>query len=107
MKLFQANCLGEERRSMRRISYPILILFVFAALSIQTASAQFPKIKIPKVKPQPTPTEPAEPAPASETRPSQPQPDNRETVKPGATAGDSTAQEGQPTIAKDSVQVFT
>ncbi len=92
---------------MRRISYPILILFVFAALSIQTASAQFPKIKIPKVKPQPTPTEPAQPAPASETRPSQPQPDNRETVKPGATAGDSTAQEGQPTIAKDSVQVFT
>ncbi len=92
---------------MRRISYPILILFVFAALSIQTASAQFPKIKIPKPKPQPAPTESAPTVADSETQPSQPQPDTRETVKPGASAVDSTAQEGQPTIAKDSVQVFT
>ena len=89
---------------MRRISHLILMLSVFAALSIQTASAQFPKIKIPK---QPTPSETAQPAPANDSQPTQPQPNTRETVKPGALAGNSAAQEGRPTIAKDSVQVFT
>src|SRR5260370_42273931 len=89
---------------MRRISYLILMLSVFAALSIQTASAQFPKIKIPK---QPTPSETAQPAPANDSQPTQPQPNTRETVKPGALEGNSDAQEGRPTIAKVTVQIFT
>ena len=91
---------------MRRISFLILASWI-GVLSFQTASAQFPKIKIPKPKPQPTPTETSQPAPNGDTQPAQPQPDTRETVKPGASAGNSAAQEGQPTIAKDSVQVFT
>src|SRR5260370_39979733 len=73
----------------------------------QSASAQFPKVKIPKPNPQPAPTESAPPVAGSETQPSQPQPDTSEAVKPRASPGNSAAQEGQPTIAKDSVQVFT
>ena len=92
---------------MGRISYPILMLSVLAALSIQTASAQFSKIKIPRSKPQPAPTETTSPVAGSETQPSQPQPDTREKVKPGASVGNSAAEDGQPTIAKDSVQVLT
>jgi hypothetical protein len=94
---------------MTKTSLRILGLSIFTALCLQTASAQLP-IKIPKVskpKPQATPTEDAEPTPSRETRPSQPQPDSRDTAQPGASAGNAAAQEGQPTIAKDSVQVFT
>src|SRR5207245_6796699 len=87
---------------MTRISLRILGLSIFTALSIQTASAQLPKIKIPKPKPQPTPTEDAEPTPSREIQPSQPQPDKRNTAKPAASGGNSAAQEGQPTVAKDS-----
>ena len=92
---------------MRRISFLILTLCILGMLSFQIASAQFPKLpKIPKQpKTQPTPTDTGQPAPSGDTQPAQPQPDTRETVKPGA--GNSAAQEGQPTIAKDSVQVFT
>ena len=90
---------------MRRISFLILASWI-GVLSFQTASAQFPKIKIPKPKPQPTSTETGQP-PNGDTQPAQPEPDTRETAKPGASAGNSAAQEGQPTIAKDSVQVFT
>lgn len=90
--------------ALHALGSAMLLLFF-----IGNASAQLP-IKIPKVskpKAQPTPTEDAQPAPASETRPSQPQPDYRDTAKPVPSAGNSAAQEGQPTIAKDSVQVFT
>src|SRR5690349_9761388 len=66
---------------------------------LQTASAQLP-IKIPKIpKPnQPKPdssTPPTQPASGSEAQPSQPRP-------PAAAPG-----EDQPTIAKDSIKVFT
>src|SRR5437660_4668263 len=87
---------------MTKTSLGILGLSTFTALSIQTALAQLPKIKIPKPKPQPTPTEDAEPTPSRETRPSQPQPDRRNSAKPAASVGNAAAQEGQPTIAKDS-----
>jgi len=89
---------------MRKISVVVTLSIGMLFIS-QSALAQLPKIKIPKPKPQPTPTESAPRVAGSE--PSQPQPDTSEAVKPGASAGNSAAQEGQPTIAKDSVQVFT
>jgi hypothetical protein len=91
---------------MRKISSLVIALLVSMLLMSQSASAQFPKIKIPKPKPQPTPTEEAEPASAGDTEPTQPEPNNRATRKPSASGGNA-AGEGQPTIAKDSVQVFT
>src|SRR5207237_7624137 len=91
---------------MRLISFLILASCI-GVLSFQTASAQFPKIKIPKPKTQPAPTETSQPAASGDAQPSQPQPDTRETVKSGTSVGNSAAQESQPTIAKDSVQVFT
>jgi len=92
---------------MTKFSFRIFALSIFAALSVQTTLAQFPKIKIPRPKTQSTPTETSQPAPSGDTQLKQPQPDTRETVKLGASVGNSAAQEGQPTIAKDSVQVFT
>jgi hypothetical protein len=91
---------------MRKISVVVALLIGMLFIS-QSVLAQLPKIKIPKPKPQPAPTESAPPVAGSETQPSQPQPDTSEAVKPGALARNSAAQEGQPTIAKDSVQVFT
>ena len=85
----------------------MIALLIGLFLISQSASAQFPKIKIPKPTPQPAPKENAPTVASSETQPSQPQPDTREAVKPGVSAGKSAAQESQPTIAKDSVQVFT
>jgi hypothetical protein len=90
--------------ALHALASAMLLLFF-----IGNASAQLP-IKIPKVskpKPQPTPTEDAEPAPASETRPSQPQPDNRNAAKRPSSVGNTAGAEDQPTIAKDSVRVFT
>ncbi len=92
---------------MRRISLLILVFSVSAAFNVQTTSAQLPKIKLPKPKRQPASTVTGQPAPSGDTQPAQPQPDTRETVKPGAPAGSPAAQEGQPMIAKDSIQVFT
>jgi hypothetical protein len=62
---------------MRTASSVSLALFVTMVLGMQTASAQFPKIKIPKPKPtpeaQPTPdSQTSQPAPSSETPTSQP-----------------------------------
>src|SRR5713226_4400548 len=82
---------------MRKISMLTIAVLVGMVLSLQTVSAQFPKIpKIPKPKPQPTPTETAQPTPNSNAQPAQPQPESRNTTTPAATG---------PTINKPSIQV--
>jgi len=84
---------------MKKISLLTLAVLVFAVVSFQTASAQFPKLpKIPKPsqpKPQPTPTDTAQPTTNSNTQPAQPE--NRNTTKP-AVAGTA--------IDKPSIQLF-
>jgi len=90
---------------MKRISCLLIVILIGMLFIFQSAAAQFPKIKIPKPKPQPTPTESAPTVAGSDTQPSEPRSDTREAAKPGSSTG--VAQEGQPTIAKDSVEVFT
>lgn len=80
------------------------IAFLIGVLSFQTASAQFPKIKIPKPRP---PTGATETSSNKDAQPTESQPDPRGGSKPGNSAGISATQATQPSIAKDSVQVFT
>ncbi|HEX8161919.1 MAG TPA: hypothetical protein VF538_08610 [Pyrinomonadaceae bacterium] len=89
---------------MKRSWLLAIALSVVAVFSAHTASAQLPKLpKIPKPnqpKPQPAPTETAQPAPSNNTQPAQPQPESAAATRPPAASG-----QGQPTIAKDSVQM--
>ncbi len=88
---------------MQRSSLLTLALLVVAFLTLQTASAQFPRVpKIPKPKPQPPPTVTAQ-QPAEENTPSEPA-ENRSEAKQTPMAGGG-APADHPTIAKDSVQV--
>ena len=81
---------------MKKISLPILAVVVFAILSLQTASAQFPKIpKIGKPSPQPTPVNTAQPT-VTNSQPSPSQPD---------TQGPTTSASTGATINKPSVQI--
>ena len=82
---------------MKKISLLTLAVLVFAAFSLQTASAQFPKI--PKIgkpsQPQPTPVDKAQPT-GTNSQPSRSQPDIQ---SPTTSAADG------PTINKPSVQI--
>src|SRR5207237_8116609 len=89
---------------MRKSLFFTSALLFVSFLSLQTASAQLPvKIKIPKPsqpKPQPSPTESTQPSPTSEAQPAKPaQPEN--SVTPPTIS----RSDGQPTIAKDSIEV--
>jgi hypothetical protein len=87
----------------KSLSLTFVLLFV-SFLSLQTASAQFPvKIKIPKPsqpKPQPSPTESTQPSPTSDAQPTRPAQPESSVTQPAITRSD-----GQPTIAKDSIEV--
>ncbi len=84
---------------MKKISLRTLAVLVFAVFSLQTASAQFPKI--PKIgkpsppQPQPTPTDTAQPA-STNSQPATSQPDSRNT-KISASTG--------PALNKPSIQI--
>lgn len=83
----------------------LTLALLISFLTFKCVSAQLPKIKIPKPKPQPTSTQTEQPS--GDTQPRQPEPEANESVKPAVDAKNSSVQEGQPTIAKDSVQVIT
>jgi hypothetical protein len=83
---------------MKKFFFPALAVLVFTVFSLQTASAQFPKIKIPKVnqpKSEPTPDS-AQPTSTNNSQPAQPQPENRNISLSAATG---------PTINKPSIQI--
>src|SRR5260221_14341953 len=67
---------------MKKISLKTLAVLVFAVFSLQTASAQFPKIpkkgKPSPPQPQPTPTDTAQPA-STNSQPATSQPDSGNT----------------------------
>jgi hypothetical protein len=90
---------------MRRSSLPALLaFFVVALLTLQTASAQFPRIpRIPKPQPKPTPTTTAQPTPDAQPAPSQPGTRNEKT--PAASPANESAGQDRPTVAKDSIQL--
>lgn len=92
---------------MRRSSLPTLAFFIVVLLTVQIASAQFPRLpKIPKPqpKPQPTPTTTAQPTPTPDAPAAQPE--TQTETKPAATAAAPTSGgEDGPTIAKDSIQL--
>ena len=89
---------------MRRSSLSALAFLIVALVSLQIASAQFPRLpKIPKPnQPKPTPTPNAQPATTTDA-PQPAQPDSRNETKPATTA--AAAGEDAPTIAKDSIQL--
>jgi hypothetical protein len=86
---------------MRRLSLLSCAFLIFAVIGWQNASAQLPRIKLPKTS-QPK-TQPSTTAGAQPTR-KDAQPESRNETTPMA-AGNSAANQDQPTIAKDSVQV--
>jgi hypothetical protein len=89
---------------MRRISLPALTLLIGALLSLQTASAQFPRLpKIPKPQPKPQST-PTTGQPAPDAQPAPSQPETRNETRPAAATSSSSGQD-RPTIAKDSIQL--
>jgi hypothetical protein len=86
---------------MKRSSLVAFTSLIIALYTLQTVSAQLPRL--PKIrKPEPAKTQPtpaAQPAPAEETRPAQP------AAPAAATAQAATGGEDGPTIVKDSIQL--
>ena len=88
---------------MKKTSLLTLAVLAFAIFSLQTAAAQFPKIKIPKAgqpTSQPTPADTGQtsvqPATSNNTQPAQP---------PGSDRGTTTTTATGPAINKPSVQI--
>jgi hypothetical protein len=86
---------------MRRSSLPALAFFIVALLTLQTASAQIPRIpRIPKPQPKPTPATTAQPTPTPDAPPATPSPSATQPATATVTGGAD-----QPLIAKDSIQL--
>jgi len=77
---------------MKTFSSLCLALLVTLGFGLQTASAQFPKIKIPKPKPQATPD--AQPTPDAQTSQPVPSSDTPGSQPPGRSGGSQVASGG-------------